>query len=576
MSHQWTTACPDWRERIVARESLVPCPPLYPERAEEALDVFRSLQMTDLPRNLDGRWPTMGDVCEPFVFDLVASLFGSQNPETGVSRIKEAMLLISKKNGKSTIAAGIMLTALILNWRHGAELLVLAPTIEVANNAFHPAAAMVRADPELLKVLKPIDHTRTIKHLVTDAELKIVAADSGVVAGKKAGYVLVDELWQFGKRDGSDAMLEEATGGQAARPEGWTLYLTTHSDEPPRGVFKSKLEYFRDVRDGVIDDPAALPMLFEWPEDLQDSEAYLRPDMFYVTNPNIGKSPTVEFIQRKIAQCQAGEAEDGDSSIQIVLAKYLNVEIGMRLRRDRWAGADMWLGAAEPGLTLDRLLDRSEVAVVGIDGGGMKDLFGFSVVGREPGTGVWMAWSHAWVLKSALALPTQKKMAPVLREFVADGDLTLVDTSQQIAVAVADLTARVRESRKVPEKYWVGVDPQDMGAVLDELARRGIDSDSGQIAPVRQGVGLSSAIHAAEFKLNDRMMIHDGSAMMAWCVSNAKAVQKGNSVAIDKDSTSAKIDPLIAMLSAAHLMNQSPKAANSGPSIDEWIAGLAA
>jgi phage terminase large subunit-like protein len=565
---KWTTSCPDWQDRITARQSLVPFAPLFADKAADALGVFKSLQVTDLPRKPDGSHPTLGEVCDQFVFDLVAAIFGAEDPDTGHRLIKEFMLLISKKNGKSMIAAGIMVTALIVNWRPNAILQILAPTIEVANNSFEPAMGMVRADPELATILKVIEHQRQIKHLANGSVLKVIAADSDTVAGGKASITLIEELWLFGKKPKSAAMLREALGGGSARSEGFTLYITTHSDEPPTGVFKDKLAYFRDVRDGVVDDPQSLAILFEWPEELLEAEAYLDPEFFYLTNPHMGRSVSREWLEKELGKELMGEGE----GLQIFLAKHLNVEIGMRLRRDRWSAADLWLAAEDEELAglpftarLDVLFRRCEVVVAGIDGGGRDDLFGFAVIGREKDTGRWLGCAHAWAQR--IALERRKQIAPALHGFAADGDLTLVDTGQDLVGAIAALAIKVRDSGLMPGEGGLAVDAWGMGPLVDALVQAGFDPGdenlkrAGHIAAIRQGVGLSSAIYTVEFKLGDGMFRHDGSNLMAWCVSNALVKLRGSALYVDKETSGAgKIDPLVAMLNAAKVMELGPVA----------------
>jgi len=561
---KWSTACPDWRERIVAGDSLVPVAPLFPEKAKDALGVFCSLQVTDLAKKRDGTWPTLGEVVDQRVIDLVAAIFGAEDPKTGRRLIRRFMLLISKKNGKSTIAAGVMLTALIVNWRHNAELMILAPTIEIAGNSFAPACGMVRADPELAKLLHIIENRRVIRHRVTGAELKIIAADSDTASGKKAGMVLVEELWLFGKKPKSAAMLREALGGLAARPEGFVLYVTTHSDEPPAGVFKTELAYFRDVRDGEIEDPETLGVLYEWPEEMIEEQAFLDPANFHVTNPHLGRSVTTEYLEGELLKEQRGDGE----GLQIFLAKNLNVEIGLRLRRDRWMGADYWEAATEPGLTLEQLIERCEVIVAGIDYGGADDLFGLAVAGREARTGVWLAWGHAYARR--VVLDRRKDIASLLEGFAADGDLTLTDTAQEMVDLVAERVVGLRATGKMPEVGALGVDSWGMGGLLEALVAGGFEPydevtrKGGSIASVRQGVGLTGTIKTVEFKLVDGMLRHGGSRLMTWCVSNAKAELRGSNLYIAKERAGvAKIDPLIAMLNAVQMLELGPVAATS-------------
>jgi Phage terminase-like protein, large subunit len=529
--------------------------------------------------------PTFGEICRPWIREFVAQIFGSYDNQTGIRHITEYFMLISKKNGKSTTAAAIMLTALILNWRQEAEFIILSPTIEVAQNSFKPAAAMVRADPELSDLFLVQDHIRTITHRTTGATLKVVAADSNTVSGKKAVGVLVDELWLFGKNAHADAMLMEATGGLASRPEGFVIYLTTQSDDPPTGVFKTKLEYARNVRDGIVDDPQFLPVIYEFPKAMLEAKQHMLPENFYVTNPNLsnpndpasGGSVNVAYILRKWKQAQV----EGEDKIRLFLAKHLNVEIGLNLRADRWPGAEHWEQAAKlPRVTLGYLIEHCEVVTAGVDGGGLDDLLGAAMIGREKAptltiipahndelTGEWIdeeivmqkrwiIWMHAWLHPSVLT--RRQDIASKMRELMDAGLVTKVTRAGQDAEQLAKCISRIEKAGLL---FQVGFDPSCIGGLLDAILQEGVEPE--KMVKVNQGYKLAGSIKTVERKLWEGVAVHDGNALGNYCAGNAKVVVRGNGVYITKQvSGTAKIDPLIAVFNAAELMALNPEAQN--------------
>ena len=557
----WSTTCPDWAARLRAGESIIP-PPIFPAQAEEALQVFRALRIVDAPGS-----PTFGECCAPWVFDLVASIFGAYDAESGRRLITEWFVLVPKKNSKSTIAAGIMMTALILNWRQSAEFSILAPTVEVANNSFGPARDMCseRADDELAALMHAQTHVKTITNRESGASLKVLAADSNTVGGKKGVGTLVDELWLFGKVANAENMLREATGGLASRPEGFTIFLTTQSDDPPAGVFAQKLKYARDVRDGKVHDPRFVPIIYEFPEAMIQAGEHRKPENFGMVNPNLDYSVDREFLDREFKKAE----NDGEESMRGFLAKHLNVEIGLSLQSDRWAGADFWEQQADKSLTLDSLLSRCEVVVVGIDGGGLDDLLGLTVAGREADSGKWLTWHHAWAHR--IVLERRKDIAPRLLDFEADGDLTIVDQPGDDVMKVADIVCRIRDAGLLPEKLAVGVDAAGIGDTVDELQSPGRDITADQIVAISQGWKLNGAIKTTERKLAGGEMVHCGTRLMNWCASNARIVQNGNAISITKQASgSAKIDPLMSTFDANSLLALRPEASNHKPNI-RWL-----
>lgn len=559
----WSFACPDWPERLAAGRSLVPDLPLDRAEAERAVAAFDKLCLPDVPGT-----PPLKEAAGEWARDIVRAAFGSLDPVTGARRVPEIFALVPKKNSKTTYCGGaIALVFLLLNKRPRAEMLFIGPTQEIADLAFQQAAGMIAADPEgyLQQRFQVLDHVKTIVDRLTRAKMKIKTFDLKVLTGSKPVLVIVDELHIMSQLSYASRVITQVRGGLIPNPESLLIMITTQSDDVPSGVFKAELDYARGVRDGrITEDVRMLPILYEFPEAMQASGAWRDPATWHMVLPNLGRSISIERLLPEYR----GARDKGPEEERRWASQHLNVEIGMGLHAARWRGADYWSGASDPTLSnlptstrrLEALLARCDVVTAGVDGGGLDDLAGLGVVGRCRTTRDWLHWGRAWVQREVLDL--RKDIAERLRDFQTQGDLVVCDDATQDICEIADILGEIRDAGLFPEKYGIGLDPYGIVALLDELARRGMEGDL--LAPIRQGSALSPAIWGLERKLKDGTFWHCGQPLMAWAIGNMKAEQRGNAVLITKETAGkAKIDPGVALFNAAMLMSRNPEALGS-------------
>lgn len=555
---RWSTALPDWAERITSGRSIIPSLPLDDARADRALRIFRQLVVPDIPGN-----PTYGEVCDQFVFDLVRAIFGAFEPETARRIVREFFLLIPKKNGKTSIAAAIMVVALIMNERPSATALLIAPTINIAELSYTQAKGIIRltvleSGTRLEDVFSTHDHERRIKYLRPDipSEMQIKAADADVITGSKASYVLIDETHVFAARPAAKGVFVEIRGGLShPMNTGFLLQITTQSKTAPAGVFKAELNRARDIRDGKRSGPL-MAVLYELPRAMQVSGEWKDPRTWGMVNPHLNRSVDEDFLAEELSNAE----DDGEDAVSLIASQHFNVEIGVGHNADSWSGVAHWLAAERDHVTLDYILNNAEVCTIGGDWGGADDLAALCVIGRMPDK-TWLTWAHAWARPSVFK--ARPKIAAALRDFEAQGDLTVVETGEQQAADAADLCLRVFEAELLPEQGGIGLDAAGIDLLLDALASRGLNPPL--VVAVPQGWKLQSAVSGVPLRLEAGTLVHGGQPLLSWAAGNAKQRLKGSNYVVEKElAGAAKIDPLIALFNAAMRMRENPQAAGSG------------
>ncbi len=518
---QLDLSCPDWEVRLKAGRSLLPDLPLNLEAAEKAVRIFNGLRLADVQDT-----PLVADAGAEWFADIVRVMFGSLDSAWKERAVRELFLLVPKKNGKTTYGGLMMLTGFLMNQRPNATFIMCAPDHGVADIAYSAVRGAIELNPVLQAKLHVKDHLKTVVHRESKARLQIMTFDPAALTGQKCAGVLIDELHVSAKNAKAASAIRQLRGGMLPFPEAFMAFITTQSEDAPSGVFLAELTKARKIRDGT-QQGAMLPVLYELPTDIQAEPAKWRDSANWGM---VTPSPAIK-IPRLVEEFNTAEST-GEAELRAWASQHLNVEIGLALHSDRWVGADFWMKGAKK----------------------VDDFLGLAIIGRETDTGNWLLWTHAWI--HPIVLERRKTEAPRFRDFESDGDLTIVNEIGEDVEQLADYIEQVEKSGLLDR---IGVDQAGIGGVVDAIAAKGIDQDT-RIVGIPQGWRLVGAIKTAERKLAEGALQHSGSALMAWCVGNAKVEPRGNAILITKQAAgTAKIDPLMAMFDAVALMAMNPK-----------------
>lgn len=552
-------ACPDWWDRLRRGEPPMAEVPVNAARAAKARAFFNRLRLPDVPGT-----PTMAEACGEWFGELLAVFLASEDPGTGQRLVWELLCMVPKKNSKTTYVAGMGLTALYLEEAPNRQMLVVGPSQNISERLFDQAQGMIRLDERLKAIFQVQDHLKSITRRQTGTALDVKTFDTSIVTGEIPVMTFIDELHELGKRNAAAKVMQQIRGGGITKTRGQLLMITTQSDEPPAGIWRTELDKARAIRDGKAGPaPIMLPVLYEFPAALQRKEEWWqRPANWRFVLPNLDRS----IDPQALLDDWVNNGQSTKEAKQIWASQHLNIEIGVGLSAG-WLGARYWDRCEEPGLTLETLIARSEVAVMGVDGGGLDDLFAASVIGRCRETKRLLHWVRAWAHPDVLE--QRKEIAPRLRNFEEQGDLVLLEDGDPTGDVrgVAEIAARLLEAGLFPADGAIGVDTTNLAAIQHQLFKVGISYE--QLVVIGQDWRLSPAIWGMERMLKQGSFRHAGQPLMAWSVGNGRPEQKGSAIRMTKEiAGKAKIDPLVATFDAMMLMLRDPEPAEGAAAFE--------
>ncbi len=309
-------------------------------------------------RDDDGRPMWNPIALEPWQCWYLTTLFGWVHHETRLRRFRIGMLLVPRKNAKSTIAAVVVLYMLTSDGESGAECYSAATTRDQAKVVAEIAWEMAKRSPQFCEyfgVRVGAKTTFTLTVPATASKFAPLSADAHTLDALNISLAIVDELHAHKTRAVWD-VLDTATGAR----EQPLLLITTTAGVEIGGICHEKMSYLHKVLEGSAGDDAFFGINYT----IDEGDDYRLASTHRKANPNYGVSVDTDDLLRKVA-----EAQHSPAAINNFLTKHCNVWVRAE---SQWMDVERLVRCAKPGLTVEQY--KTIPCWIGVDLAEVRDI----------------------------------------------------------------------------------------------------------------------------------------------------------------------------------------------------------
>lgn len=473
---------------------------------------------------------------KPFILQLwekaiIQTAYGFKIKETGLRRFNEVILLIARKNGKTTFIAGIDLAEFFLS-RGGVDIVCASNTSEQANILFEEINNMREQSPVLSNEKRSKKNIFFIYSPKTKNKIKKLSAQSRNKDGYNIEVGCIDEVHEM-----TDSKVYDAIKQSQSTKKEPLIFIITTEGTTVGGFLDSKLEYCRKMLKGEFTDERVLPWLYT-----QDNTQEIYDDRrnWQKSNPSIGVVKLTSYLDDVM-----NKAKNDLSTRVTMLCKDFNIK---QVDQGAWLSFDDLNNETK----LDINILKNSYAIAGVDLSSTTDLTAAVLVIQKKDDNRKYVIPHFFMPSEVVKKRMEEDNVPY-DIWIKRGFITLTEGSQNDFSLVTKWFMKMIHDNQI-RPLWVGFDPWNSQYWIKEMEDMGFNMEK-----VRQGIySLSEPMKQMEADLKSKLLIYDNNPILKWCLANtqAKVDLNGNIQPSKLNSKYKRIDGTVALIIAYTVLNR--------------------